>query len=332
MSYSIQNTDGTTLLLLADGEIDQVTTSITLVGKNISGYGQYFNNNFVKLLANSANISAPTNPLQGQLWYDTQTSRMKVYDGVFKTISGATIADSKPTTLTSGDLWFDTTNSQLKVFANNQVYLIGPAVSKTIGSTGINVPATPIKNNEYNAQQVTLIQSYGKTVGALSNSDFTVEANDAQTYFGTSNPVKLVNGLTIVGDIRVTGQSFSRDLSMFVNIDTLTPSYPDVNPTDPQLTDVTEQNNAIISLMNFMFPVESSTVKDDVGHPLGTECRVLCQYTIAQGASLPNPAFLVRRYKIQSNLIHENRPEWMTYNVYTTSTVYGTTSTNVVQA
>ena len=46
MAYTILNPDGTTLALLADGTIDQVTTSLTLIGKDYNSYGQYFNNNF----------------------------------------------------------------------------------------------------------------------------------------------------------------------------------------------------------------------------------------------------------------------------------------------
>ena len=59
MAYTILNTDGTTLLLLADGTVDQSATSLALVGRNVNSYGQYLNNDLVKILANSANTSSP---------------------------------------------------------------------------------------------------------------------------------------------------------------------------------------------------------------------------------------------------------------------------------
>jgi len=75
MAYTISNTDGTTLVTLGDRTIDRTTTSLTLVGKNYSGYGEFINNNFIKLSANSASSSSspPRTPLKGQLWYDTTT-------------------------------------------------------------------------------------------------------------------------------------------------------------------------------------------------------------------------------------------------------------------
>ena len=50
MSYQLNKTDGTLLLDLIDGQIDTASTNLTLVGRNYSGYGEYFNENFIKLL------------------------------------------------------------------------------------------------------------------------------------------------------------------------------------------------------------------------------------------------------------------------------------------
>ena len=43
MAYSINKTDGTLLATVADGQVDDLTTDITLIGKNYSGFGESLN-------------------------------------------------------------------------------------------------------------------------------------------------------------------------------------------------------------------------------------------------------------------------------------------------
>ena len=54
MAYNIYNSDGIILLTLSEGEVDDFSTSLNLVGKNSNNYGQYVNNNLVYLLTNFA--------------------------------------------------------------------------------------------------------------------------------------------------------------------------------------------------------------------------------------------------------------------------------------
>ena len=69
MSYTIYNTDGSILLTLADGKIDKISTSLTLIGKNVNSYGEYLNNNLIRLLENFANTESPAGtPRIRQLW------------------------------------------------------------------------------------------------------------------------------------------------------------------------------------------------------------------------------------------------------------------------
>ena len=119
MSYTINLTNGSTLVPggLSDGTVDTTHTSLTLIGKDYAGYGQFLNENFVYLLENFASTTSPANPLKGQLWWDTTNNILKVYSGAsWKISTGATSAPyaAPPGDLSAlgGDLWWDTTNAQ----------------------------------------------------------------------------------------------------------------------------------------------------------------------------------------------------------------------------
>ena len=52
MSYKLNKTDGTILTDLVDGTIDTTRSDLTLIGRNYSGFGEFLNENFIKLLEN----------------------------------------------------------------------------------------------------------------------------------------------------------------------------------------------------------------------------------------------------------------------------------------
>ena len=142
MSYTINLTDGALFATIADGTIN-TSSSMTLVGKNYAGYGQFLDTNFIHLLENASNTTAPGAPLTGQLWWDSGNGLMKVYTGVtWKTISSATASSTAPTNNVTGDLWYDTTNQQLNVFTGpsgtpaNTWLLVGPQFTAGQGTTG----------------------------------------------------------------------------------------------------------------------------------------------------------------------------------------------------
>jgi len=136
MAYTINLTDGAIFASIADGTIN-TASSMTLVGKNYAGYGEFLDENFIHLLENASNTTAPPAPLTGQLWWDSGNSLLKVYNGsTFKTISAATASASAPTSNVTGDLWYDTTNAQLKVWTGTAFLLIGPAFTSGTGTTG----------------------------------------------------------------------------------------------------------------------------------------------------------------------------------------------------
>lgn len=138
MSYNLNKTDGTLLTELVDGILDNNTTDISLVGRNYSGYGEFINENFIKMLENFANPNSPVAPLKGQLWYDTSENKLKVFDGTsFQSAAGSFISETFPTGPVPGDTWFSTEAKQFYLYDGEAWTLIGPAYSRLEGKSGV---------------------------------------------------------------------------------------------------------------------------------------------------------------------------------------------------
>ena len=185
MAYTINLTDGTIFATIADGTIN-TTSSMILVGKNYAGYGEFLDENFIHLLENGSNTTAPGAPLAGQLWWDSANSLMKVYNGTtFKTISSATASSSAPTSNVTGDLWWDTTNQQLKAYNGTAFVLVGPASSSAQGTSGAIVE-TVLDNSSVSH---TVIKMYvGGTQVATISKDATFTPQVAIVGFATIAP------------------------------------------------------------------------------------------------------------------------------------------------
>jgi hypothetical protein len=136
MAYTINLTDGSVFAVVADGTIN-TASSMTLVGKNYAGYGEFLDENFIHLLENSANSTSPGAPLIGQLWFDKSSNTLKVYNGTsFKRLNGAQAATSAPSNSIAGDLWYNSINEQLYVYTGSTWILVGPAFTAGTGTTG----------------------------------------------------------------------------------------------------------------------------------------------------------------------------------------------------
>ena len=185
MAYTINLTNGTIFATIADGTIN-TASSMTLIGKNYAGYGQFLDDNFIHLLENGANSTAPGAPLTGQLWWDSTNSLLKVYNGtIFKTISAATASSSAPTSNVTGDLWYDTTNQQLKVYTGTAFLVVGPAFTSGQGVTGA-IAQTIVDNVSVSHVVITLYVN-DSVVGFVSkDAAFTPQV--AITGFTTIRP------------------------------------------------------------------------------------------------------------------------------------------------
>jgi hypothetical protein len=185
MAYTINLTDGTIFATIADGTIN-TSSSMILVGKNYAGYGEFLDENFIHLLENGANTTAPGAPLTGQLWWDSANSLMKVYTGTaFKTISAATASATAPTGNVTGDIWWDTTNSQLKVWNGASFTLVGPASSSGQGTSGAIV--NTITDNVA-VDHVVVELWTNNTIVAIVSKDATFTPQTSISGFATIGP------------------------------------------------------------------------------------------------------------------------------------------------
>ena len=194
MAYNITQTNGTALISggLADGTIDNTTTSLTLVGKNYPGYGTFLNQNVVRIVENFANGSSPTGPLPGQLWWDTSAKLIKINTATIKgsasqafkplaTMSASATAPNNPVT---GEQWWDTGNLQLKVYNGTSWTTVGPAATSATGNSGA-IPDTIVATSP-SATYVVLKMYVDNILVALysKESSFTT----AVTGFSTIKP------------------------------------------------------------------------------------------------------------------------------------------------
>ena len=135
MPYTINYTDtvnkGT--ITVVDNTLNSETT-LQFPGRGTTAYGQAVNENFLHLLENFANTTAPLRPVEGQLWYDSTqgVDQLKVYDGTNWVASGGLKkAAAAPAVANSsaGDLWVNTDSQQLYLFTGSAWVLVGPDFS-----------------------------------------------------------------------------------------------------------------------------------------------------------------------------------------------------------
>ena len=194
MSYQLNKTDGTLLTALIDGQIDTESTNLVLVGRNYSGYGEYFNENFIKLLENFSSTAAPSNPLKGQLWWNSTDQRLQVYDGSIWKSSGGPIVQNTQPQMVAGDLWIDNLNNQVYAFDGTDLMLMGPQYTVTQGKSGFEIGS--ILDTQSRSRTVANLYVGGTLSAVISSIEFTPQY--AQRILGlvtAANP----NGIIKVG-------------------------------------------------------------------------------------------------------------------------------------
>jgi len=203
MSYPINSTTGQLLIQILDGTADGPsinpganTTDIDLFGKNYALYGEFLNENFIKLMQNFANANEPTKPLTGELWYDTANSLLKVYNGTaFIPASPVIISATQPATTVVGSQWWDTVNHQLYMYSATGWTLVGPSYKYPDGTSGPVVDT--VIDNFGSTHTVTKFYSQNHVAAILSyDPTFTINTTYPVTGFSVLTPgITLATGI-----------------------------------------------------------------------------------------------------------------------------------------
>ena len=226
MSYQVRYTDSTNLdkpaLTVEDNTIND-STSLQFPGRNVTGYGTIIAENFLHLLENFANDSAPLNPVEGQLWYDNTTgvNQLKVWDGTsWSSAGGLKKGNVEPELATSlpGDLWVNTDTQQLYLYTGSGWILVGPRFSEG-ARTGAEPEfiedtlsnAQPVVSNYINGERVCIISKTAFTPKTLITGFQTIKAGvnlntNYNTYWGTAEKAAAL----LVGTTTVSASNFLR--------------------------------------------------------------------------------------------------------------------------
>jgi hypothetical protein len=257
MAYTINLTDGTVFATITDGTIN-TASSMILVGKNYAGYGEFLDENFIHLLENNANTTAPAAPLTGQLWWDKTNNLLKVYNGsIFKTISAATASASQPASNVTGDLWYDTSNQQLKVYTGTTFIVVGPGFSTAQGTSGA-IPET-ILNSVGATRYITSLYVNNVRVGIVyEGASFTPEVS-LQAAFPTIFP-----GITLSAS--VAGAVFAgsaTNAQLLDNLDSLQFMRSDTNTATTGIMRVQNNTGLFVGTAN-VFNVNTTTTDANI--------------------------------------------------------------------
>jgi hypothetical protein len=202
MAYTIIKSNGQVLTTIADGTINTTSTSLGLPGRNYAGYGQALDTNFVHMVENFADTTPPSNPLRGQLWFDTNSSTLKVCPSDGETVAANWLALTA--TSSGGSTTFGSVTVTGNLTSNNLT-----AVNTLTGASVVTQNITVSVNANLAAANITTAN-----IGTLNTTLITTGANTtAGTIVGTwtangGGTANGVNGTTLWvtnGNLVITG-------------------------------------------------------------------------------------------------------------------------------
>jgi len=204
MAYTVNKTSSGSYTV-QDGVVN-TQTDLSFIGKGYAGYGESIAENFLHLLENFSNTSAPTKPISGQLWYDSTNSQLKVYSGSSFVPAGGNVPyqSTAPSTLAQGDLWIDSDTAQLYFYNGTSNVLVGPASST--GTTNGFIYETILDSSDA-SQNVTKWYNDGNLIAIISEDTFTPKVSIS----GFASVKKGITLTTAIADTKFHGTATDAD-------------------------------------------------------------------------------------------------------------------------
>ncbi len=202
MAYIINKSDGTVLTTLDDGLLN-TSTSIGLIGRNYTGYGEIQNENFVFLLENFSNANPPARPIKGQAWFDSTNLLLNVYDGNKWIPVGAAQSSATEPSGVVGAFWHKTSTDQIFVYTGLEGWkLVGPEAIEGFNTT--KTESRVVKDIDGNDHAVVVSIVDGSIVSITSNDEFTIQnTGDYTSYFNIVRGLNINNSSSTI--FRISG-------------------------------------------------------------------------------------------------------------------------------
>lgn len=283
MAYIIYKNGDEVLTVIDIGEVDSSTTSLDLVGKNVNNYGEYFNNNFVKLLTNFADDIQPNSPQVGQIWFDTVAGRLKVYDGTnWDSSLGSYVDSSEPTNIGNGEFWFNDAQKQVYVYDGSQFWLVGPNTPPQDGLIGFYTSTFNIYDYTVpvNQHYPSILHTRGEYVGMISEDNFVLQPSSGTVFYSVNTSLNIVKGLTLFHDLNVRGTIYHNG-SNILTLPRQESSYYDITrfgkitSSGNTVTNKTRYDNANVAIAAAITKVFPPGTNE---YPVSSSCKVICDF------------------------------------------------------
>lgn len=306
-------------------------TSLTLPGRNVTGYGQIIAENFVRLLENFAGPNRPVNPIEGQLWYDTTNEQLKIWDSVdWKAASNIQTSVAQPALAASrkGDLWVDTGKQQLSIYSGNKWILVGPYISTIDGKRTGPIVETIIDQDNVEKTVVTFY---------VDDSPLVIISKDR--FFPKSD----ITGFTVEGikpGINITTETFITGFP--TRLLGIAQSAENLRINDANVAASKFLRSDVINTTDFQFNVRSNlgiTVGADSTLTIGNGSTGARIYNSLPGAvidlqtsklDLPNTVLRIKNDRVGINSLDPQESLDVTGNALVSGTVYLKSETDAV--
>ena len=202
MAYTLNRYNRDILTVVEDGTVDR-TTDLQFVGKNYAGYGEIQNENFLYLLENFSSGNAPSKGLNGQLWYDSVSKKIRIYDGTsWRKLAVTTDNATEPSNAVLGDFWWDTDKGQLYAYNGTAHELIGP---EKAGTGVTRMVSAEVLDDTGNTHSIIKATVHDDVLFIFSTDTFTLD--------NAENPITgfadIKSGVTLINSSNASGVTSS---------------------------------------------------------------------------------------------------------------------------